>query len=145
MNEHTLESLKELFDVFLYYYMDNYSTFLKQPDDDDDVPVLLIGHHPKDGDVAYRVMVAEEQEQGYHVYKTKLIPGCWTLSNGDPGYPDEYDEVLVKYSSIDAFPDKQAVVQRIIEDLVSEHLRCDLDECRLLDGQREESESSDEN
>ncbi len=33
----------------------------------------------------------DKEENIFYVYQEKLIPGCHTLPNGDPGYPDVVD------------------------------------------------------
>lgn len=35
------------------------------------------------------------EDGGWGVNKTVFIPGCHTLPNGDPGYPDDFDEETI--------------------------------------------------
>jgi hypothetical protein len=35
---------------------------------------------------------------GWGVSKTVYIPGCHTLPNGDPGYPDEWEDEIISES-----------------------------------------------
>lgn len=40
-------------------------------------------------DDKWYIGVTEGNNPAYFLAKEEIIPGCWTLANGDPGYPDE--------------------------------------------------------
>jgi len=84
----TLESLKSLADNVL---LDIFGTTIVAKikiDHDENEPCLCVGMPGLGDDI--RVFM---QDGKFIVTYDVIIPGCRTMPNGDPGYPDDYDVI----------------------------------------------------
>ena len=60
-----------------------------------------------------------EMEVGYD--HSPFLPGKWTLSNGDPGYPDEPEEIEITSVEINGYDWTNLVSEKAL-DLIIEQL-----------------------
>lgn len=122
---YTLESLKDCLVPALARFLPLYKVCERVDNGvDPDAPFLAIAESFNANDEEdmgeFQVFLANEDEQGYYVQHTELLSGCRTFSNGDPGYPDEINEVQDKYLDRQMlFPSEQTVVSHIIREILT--------------------------
>jgi hypothetical protein len=70
----------------------------------------------------FLVYDVESNNHSISIFKERVIRGCHTMSNGDPGYPDETDyDCIVTFYHLDQ-KSKYRIVRRLLEAMFKEEL-----------------------